>query len=386
MTCPFESFRQRMPVARSLAYFDHAAVGPLTQPAHAAIAEWNAEATYLGDSLWPKWNRRVQQLRETAAGVLNASPEEIAIVANTTTGINLVAAGLNWDVGDNVVLPAGEFPSNLFPWMMLERKGVEIRQVPLGDAGAVDLNRIDEACDARTRVVTASWIGFASGYRLDPRELAEVAHRHGAYCFLDAIQGMGVFPLDVAASGIDFLAADGHKWMLGPEGAGLFFVRQALLDELQPQLVGWNSVQDAFNYSSPDMKLKATAARFEGGSQNMVGITGLLASLQLLVDTGLSPHSETLAKRVLETSELLCQRLSECGATVHSDRSAEHASGIVSFDPPMGKPEAVRAALVRQGIVLSCRGGRLRCAVHAYNDASDVERIDLALRCIRESI
>jgi selenocysteine lyase/cysteine desulfurase len=316
--------------------------------------------------------------------LINAKAEEIALVPNTSAGINLVADGLDWRVGDNVVIPGGEFPSNLFPWKLLEQRGVELRVIPLDHRQGIDLRGIAEACDARTRVVAASWVGFSSGYRVDVGALGEIADRCGAHFFLDAIQGLGVFPLDVRASGVDFLAADGHKWMLGPEGAGLFFVRHELLEALRPQQIGWRSVKAAFDYSEPKLELVDSAARFEGGTQNLAGIGGLLGSLQLLESAGLGPSNSAIAARVLDLGDELCERLSSLGAVVHSCREPDTRSGIVSFSPPQGNPDAVRSHLMDRGIVLSCRGGRLRCAVHGYNDESDVARITDELRCITD--
>lgn len=373
--CPFQRFRDLMPVAHGFSYLDHAAVGPLPITAQQGINQWVSEATFLGDTIWPTWNQRVQALRSLSAELINASADEMAIVPNTTAGINLVSQGIRFKAGDNVVLPDGEFPSNYFPWKILEADGIELRIVPRGPLGQIDLNELQQACDQRTRLVSASWVGFASGYRLDVAAVAEIAHRHGAYFFLDAIQGLGVFPIDVKAAGVDFLAADGHKWMLGPEGAGLFYVRQSLLDELKPQFVGWNSVVSPFNFSEPELKLKPTAARYEGGSQNMVGTTGLLASLQLLAETGLSSTSSQLADQVLNNTDLLCDRLQSAGAQIYSERNREQASGIVAFSVPVGDPAAVRQHLIHRGVITSCRGGVLRAALHAYNNQTDIDRL-----------
>lgn len=368
-------FREQMPVAQSIAYFDHAAVGPLTLPASVAIQEWCAEATYTGDMNWPKWNHRVTRLRRLAASLVNASPTEIAIVPNTTAGINFVALGLEWKDGDNIVLPASEFPSNLYPWKSLERFGVEFREVPLTANHEVDLDGIAAACDSRTRIVTCSWVGFASGYRIDVAKLAEIAHSNGAYFFLDAIQGLGVFPLDVKSCEVDFFAADGHKWMLGPEGAGLFYVSEAMLDKLAPQMIGWGSVTNPFDYSSPKLEIKPDASRYEGGSMNMVGVAGLLASLELLHQQGLSHSTSLVADHVLNVTDYLCDRLLGIGASIKSVREAKHASGIVSFDIEGLPLVEVRKHLLQRGIVTSCRGGWLRCAAHAYNDTADVDRL-----------
>jgi selenocysteine lyase/cysteine desulfurase len=269
---------------------------------------------------------------------------------------------------------ADEFPTNQYPWLQLADRGVETRRVPVDD-GRVDLARLAGACDRRTRIVTLSWVSFSSGWRNDLDRVAEIAHRHGALFFLDAIQGLGVFPLDVTKTPVDFLSADGHKWLLGPEGAGIFFLRREHLNLLRPVGVGWNSVVDEHNFSRIDLTLKDTAARYEGGTQNTPGLIGLGASLGLLVEHG----AEAISRRVLELTDLACARLAQAGALVRSDRRPEHKSGIVVFDLPGRDPEAIRRRCFQQGVVLSCRAGRLRISPHAYNDPSDIDRLIAAV-------
>ncbi|MBW3543615.1 MAG: aminotransferase class V-fold PLP-dependent enzyme, partial [Planctomycetes bacterium] len=211
------SFRRDMPAAERLAYFDHAAVAPLPRSTAAAVIEWANSASADGVTDWPRWRQEVEAARRLGAELLSADADEIALIHNTTEGVNLVAEGFPWRPGDNVVVPACEFPSNLYPWQNLAARGVEARLVP---AENERLDRLADACDERTRIVAASWVGYATGWRNDPRELAEVAHRRGALLFLDAIQGLGVFPLDVEAAGVDFLAADGHKVAVTHRGSG----------------------------------------------------------------------------------------------------------------------------------------------------------------------
>jgi selenocysteine lyase/cysteine desulfurase len=370
----WSDFRRLMPIAQALAYFDHAAVAPLPQPTGEAIAGWAREAVEEGDTAWPRWAQRVEEVRKTAAALIAAQPEEIALVPNTTAGVTYVAEGFPWRNGDNIVTLANEFPTNLYPWMNLESRGVETRRVE-APGGVVDLNRLADACDERTRIVAVSWVGFASGYRLDVRQAAELAHERGAYFFLDAIQGLGVFPLDVPTSGVDFLAADGHKWMLGPEGAGVFYVRRQHLELLRPINVGWHSVRGWRDYSHIELSPRPEAARYEGGSQNMVGVIGLGASLDLLAQMGAGPHESAVGQRVLEITDYACRRLEEAGAVVVSDRTPGHASGIVSFQLPGRDLKRQRQRLLQSGIVLSHRGGNLRISPHAYNNEEDIERL-----------
>jgi selenocysteine lyase/cysteine desulfurase len=285
-----------------------------------------------------------------------------------------VAEGYPWEPGDNIVTLANEFPSNLFPWLNQQSRGVEVRQVPVQD-GRVDPNRISEACDQRTRVVAISWVGYASGWRIDVDQICEIAHRHGALLMLDAIQGLGVFPIDVKQTPVDVLAADGHKWMLGPEGAGICFIRKEHLATLRPIGVGWNSVQSSFNYSQPEFKLRDAAARYEGGTQNMSGMMGLSESIDLLMQYGTKPDHSAVGDRVIEISEFACNQLSQIGCQILSPRESGHESGIVTFQFRDHEPDIIRAACRKNGVVVSCRGGGIRLSPHAYVNESDIDRL-----------
>ncbi len=381
-TARWAELRRQMPVAERWAYFDHAAVAPISRPAHEAIARWSRQALEQGHAASGESAAALERVRATAARILGADPAEIALVPNTSAGINLVAEGFPWQAGDNVVTLAGEFPSNLYPWMNLAARGVEVRRVDPGGV-ELDLGRIADACDARTRIVAASWVGYATGFRVDVDALAEAAHRRGALLFLDAIQGLGVFPLDVRRTPVDFLAADGHKWLLGPEGAGLLYLRREHLDRLRPLNLGWNSVVRTGDSYPSELALLPTAARYEGGSLNMPGFLGLGASLEMLAGFGLSARESPLAGRVLELAAAVVPRLEQAGAVVAGSRADGKRSGIVSFDLPGRDLAAARRRCLEAGVVLSLREGRLRVSPHAYNDEGDVERLLEALAPLR---
>jgi selenocysteine lyase/cysteine desulfurase len=363
-----------MPVAANWAYLDHAAVAPISEPARIAVAAWADQSATEGDTIWPQWSARVTEIRGLAARLIGAAADEIALVGNTTEGITRVAEGYPWQRGDNVVTLDNEFPSNQYPWMNLASRGVQTRRVPTED-GRVDLARIAAACDARTRIIAVSWVGYASGWRCDLDALTQLAHERDLLLFIDAIQGLGVFPLDVRRSAIDFLAADGHKWLLGPEGAGVLYVRREHLDRLRPIGVGWHSVVQK-DYTHIELAFKPSAERFEGGSANMPGLMGLGASIELLLKFGI----DSIADRVLAITDETCQRLQSIGARIASDRSREHASGIVSFEMPGQDPQTVRQRCLAAGVALGCRAGRLRISPHCYNNDDDLDRLIAALK------
>jgi selenocysteine lyase/cysteine desulfurase len=269
-----------------------------------------------------------------------------------------------------VVTLADEFPTNIYPWLNLASRGVQTRRVSTA-GGRLDLNRLAEACNVRTRIVAISWVGYSTGFRHDLQAVGEIARRHGARMLVDAIQGLGVFPLSVNDLPVDYLAADGHKWMLGPEGAGLLYIRRERLDELRPLGVGWHSVVRAYDYAHIDFRLKRTASRYEGGSFNCAGFLGLGGSLKLLLDQGI----ERIAERVLAITDLCCERLTSLGARIVSHRDGEHRSGIVAFEVPGRDPASVRRHCLGHGVALSCRAGLLRISPHAYNNADDIERL-----------
>lgn len=380
---PGEVLRSHMPICQRFAYFDHAAVAPLPDISAAAISQYANEARDLGDTPWIDWSSRVEALRHWLSELVTASVDEIALVPNTTTGIGLVAEGWRWQSGDSLVVPANEFPSNLTPWRQLKRRGVEVREVPIASSGTIELEQILAAVDSTTRIVALSWIGFVSGWRIDVSKFCEAIHQRGALVFLDAIQGLGAFPLNVSESQVDFCAADGHKWMLGPEGAGMLYIRAEHLERLDPLMVGWHSLDERQAFDPATTQLKNTAARYEGGSANIVGLLGLERSVRLLLDQGAHIVGSGFAEAILGNVANLEEGLKQIGWEVHVPAEEQHRSGIltVSWPGEIGSSSALAARkfCLSRGIVTSVRAGRLRASTHAYNNSDDTGRLMAAL-------
>lgn len=372
---PWKWWRSQMPIANNWAYLDHAAVAPLTAGAAGAMVDFAAEASEQGDTVWPQWAAEVDALRGDFAGLLHCEPAEIALIPNTSFGINVVAEGLPWQPGDNIVIPSGEFPSNVFPWQNQKRHGVELRIVDSAADGQIDVAALRNAIDDRTRVVAASWVGYASGFRIDLQACVAAAHDAGALFFLDAIQGLGIFPLDLQQTPIDFLAADGHKWLLGPEGAGVAFIRKQHLELLACVPVGWNSVRAAHHFGQAHWDLKPDASRFEIGSHNMVGMRALRQSLSVFRQVAAIHGQAAIADRVLDLAAMLDQRLRAAGAITAVAPSRDHRSGIVTFSLPGVLPARIRQLAAENRVAVSCRGIGVRASIHAYNNESDINRL-----------
>jgi cysteine desulfurase/selenocysteine lyase len=376
-SAPWDELRRQMPVARNYAYFDHASIGPLPLAAQQAVCQWATECAESGNVHWSRWAATVETLRAAAARLLGADPQEIALVGSTTQGIGLVAEGYPWTPGDNVVLLSREFPSNQYPWLNLASRGVEPRRVPTIDE-RVDMDALARSCDSRTRILALSWVGYATGWRNDLNVLADFAHRRGLLLFVDAIQALGVFPLDVRRTPIDFLVAGGQKWLLGPEGTGILYIRQEHLDRLRPLGVGWNSVRHAGDFTRIELDFKPSAERYEGGAQNMAGVMGLTQSVNLLAQFG----PAQLGQRLIEVTDAICDEITRAGGVIRSDRREDRKSGIVCFDWPGRDPASVKRQCRARGVVLNARAGRVRVSPHAYCNQQDIDRLLDALRGI----
>ena len=370
-------FRAEMPVAPSHAYFDHAAVSPLSEPAAKRLRWYADQASKSGDKHWLDWAMIVSRLRTAACQVLGANKSEVALVPNTTVGINLVAEGFPWKMGDNLVVPDNEFPSNLLPWKSLQARGVEVRSLAVAEDGSIDLERLTELIDQRTRLVSLSWVGFASGFRSNLSQVAEAVHQRGALLFVDAIQGLGAFPINVQETPIDFLAADGHKWMLGPEGAGILYVREEHLNLLEPKMLGWNSLADG-GFDPKSTTVRPDAARYEGGSYNMAGMLALEASLSMLLELACNRANSPVASAILENVHSISEQLERRGFEVLVP-SEPHRSGILGTRWPGADLVAARKHCIGQNVILSVRANRIRISTHAYNNSEDIDRLINAL-------
>jgi cysteine desulfurase/selenocysteine lyase len=362
------------PVTQRWGYFDHAGQAPLPRRSGEALRAWAAEQENDGIVGWAAREKRLEQIRDQAALLLNAHRDEIAFIHSTTHGIGLIAEGYPWQPGDNVVTAAEEYPSNIYPWKNLESRGVSLRQVESRD-GRIELDDLAAAIDRSTRVLAISHVEFSTGFRNDLDALVELCQARGIALFVDAIQGLGPHTIDVRRTPLDFLAADGHKWLLGPEGAGILYVRRDWIERLRATGVGWHSVVGSYDSPENAFVLKPSAARFEGGSFNMPGLLALGASLGLFLELG----PEAVSSRILSRADAVRELALSAGWTLFGSQRQADQSAIVVIEKPGVDPKRAAGLLRGQGIVASCRRGRLRFSPHLYNNSDDLDRLRAGL-------
>jgi selenocysteine lyase/cysteine desulfurase len=324
------------------------------------------DATTFGSIHYETWMKAYERLRVASARLINAVPAEIAVVKNTSEGISIFANGLKWKTGDIIVAFQEEFPSNFYPWKRLEKDGVEVRWLSVFDS----LEKVDDACRG-ARLLAISYVQYLSGYRVDLEAIGEICARHGTIFFVDAIQGMGAFPIDVRKARIHALAADGHKWMLGPEGNGVLYVQQDLQDQIEPMEFGWTNSAQYADYSSRDMTLRPDAGRYECGTLNTVGCFGLAASIEFLLEVGIEKTGPAIQVR----ADQIYEGVRKLGFETLIERTPATGAGIVSFRKPGVESHLVVRRLKDANISVAGRQGWVRAAPHFYIGPKDVEQV-----------
>lgn len=362
----WRQYEDQFPVRRNLVYLNHASVAPLCRPAAEAMQKLAADALEFGSLHYDQWLASYEGLRVAAARLIGAHRSEIAIIKNTSEGISTVATGIDWRSGDKIVAFREEFPSNVYPWQQLEREGVQIEWLSVFDP----LDRIEQACRG-ARLLAISFVQYLSGYRADLEAIGEICHRHQCIFFVDAIQGLGAFPVDVRKARIHALAADGHKWMLGAEGCGILFVSQEFQDSVRPVEFGWTTVAGYANYASRDLTLRADAGRYECGTLSTIGCYGLRASIEFLLGVGV----EAIAPAVQGLADLVAESVQAKGYEVLGRRSPETGAGIVSFRKAGFEAGALVGLLKDAGILAAPRQGWVRVSPHFYISPDEIGRL-----------
>ncbi|WP_338807216.1 aminotransferase class V-fold PLP-dependent enzyme [Pseudomonas chlororaphis] len=350
--------------APGLRYLNHAAVAPWPNRAAEAVARFAKENVLLGARDYPDWMALEQRLRERLMRLLSApSTDDIALVKNTSEALSFVAFGLSWEKGDQIVISDEEFPSNRIVWEALASQGVEVLQVSL--KGDDPEGALLAACGPRTRLMAISAVQFASGLRLDLQRLGAGCKQQNVLFCIDAIQQLGAQPFDVQAYQCDFAMADGHKWMLGPEGLGVFYCRSELRAQLKLHEFGWHMLEHMGDYSRSEWEPAKSARRFECGSPNMLGAMALEASLSLLEEVGMEHVATLIAERV----QWLQDGLNAIpGVRLHTPLNPARRGGIFSFSIDGIDNQVVYEALQQQQVVCIPRGPGVRFSPHFYTE------------------
>jgi len=360
-----EQLAYEFPLQSGLAYLNHAAVGVWSRRTAEAVHTFADENMFQGATDYPKWMNVEQSLRQQLKELLHAeSVDDIALLKNTSEGLSVIAYGMDWQVGDNVVISNQEFPSNRIVWQSLKSQGVEVR---MADIACDDPEgALLTCCDAHTRLLSISSVQYGTGLRMDLQRLGEACQKHDVFFCVDAIQSLGALNIDVQAIHADAVIADAHKWLLGPEGLAVFYISPTWRGKLKLHQFGWHMVENIGDFDATSWRATTTARRFEAGSPNMLGIHALHASLALLLEVGI----HNIERMVLERASALIDMVLEDDALeLLSPSQWNRCSGIVTFRfQHLNQQQHIELyqRLMKQRVICAYRAGGIRFSPHFY--------------------
>lgn len=360
---------QEFPLDPQVIYLNHAAVSPWPSRTTEAVSAFARQNMTRGAADYPQWLSTEQSMRARLAQLIHApSTANIALQKNTSEGLSTIAYGLNWQKGDKVVISDQEFPSNRIVWESLGDKGVQVIEAHLGSNPEQDIiNELDDS----VRLLSISSVQYGTGLALDLSTLGKACQQRGILFCIDAIQSIGALPFNVMDYQADFVVADGHKWMLGPEGVALFYVSDKAMDQLKLNQYGWHMVKERGNYDLKAWQIAEDATRFECGSPNMLGAYALNSSLSLLLEIGIDQVHHQLMERILYLEQLLMQRPD---LTLVTDTKRPIRSGILTFKHNAMNSEKLFSELKQRGVVCACRGGGIRYSPHFYTPLAQLDK------------
>lgn len=361
-----QNFNDHFPQDPSICYLNHAAVSPWPKCTAQAVSEFAQENLVYGATHYPKWMTVEQQLRERLARLLNIDhTDEIALAKSTSEALSIIAYGLDWQAGDEVIITNQEFPSNRIVWESLSQFGVRLVIADISIQPPLDA--IQGCISKRTRLVSVSSVQYASGILTDLYALSKLCQQHSILLCIDAIQSLGALPFDQSMIQADFVVADGHKWLMAAEGLALLYIKHELLRKLRLFQFGWHMVKHRGDYDRAEWTSADNATRFECGSPNMLGIHALHASLGFIHDIGITTIHQELNARMEYLTEQL-QTIS--GLKILSPTDSEQRGGILTFKPDCPDPKKLHTKLMNSGVICACRGGGIRFSPHFYTPAT----------------
>ena len=364
------SYSDEFELDQEISYLNHAAVAPWPKRTELALADFARENVTIGSKKYTNWLKKEAQLKKQIGQLINAdSVDEIALVKNTSEALSFVAYGIEWNEGDNIVSSDEEFPSNMIPWESLADQGVSVTKVALKNTTDPTAELINQIT-GKTRLLTISSVQYSSGIAVDLIRLGKACKEKGVLFCIDAIQSVGAFPFDVQACQADFVMADGHKWMLGPEGLGFFYCQKDSINTLKLTQFGWHMVEDMGNYDATEWETTNTARRFECGSPNMLSIHALSASLSLLLEVGM----QTVAAEITKRCEYIAQRVEANKNLSLLSQTNAQGNNIIVFKPITHSTEGLHSFLTEHNVICVKRGGGIRFSPHFYTKSVDIER------------
>jgi selenocysteine lyase/cysteine desulfurase len=350
-------------------YLNHAAVAPWPERTVAEVVRFAQENGFNGSTHYARWLGVESALRRLLAELINApSEDDIALLKSTSEGLSAIAYGLDWQAGDNIVSIAQEFPSNRIVWESLQNQGVESRLLDLNHSGDPE-NDLIALCDENTRLLSVSSVQYVAGERLQLQALGDYCNAHDIIFVVDAIQSLGAIPFDLSTCHADIVVADGHKWMLGPEGVALFYCNATLRRQLKLHQFGWHMVESMGDFDRTDWQTAQSARRFECGSPNMLGIHALHASLSLIHEIGLSKISDDINRN----TDHVIEQVDAAGFELLTPRPSFERAGIVTFRVPDRDNQVLYQGLMQQQVMCAYRGGGIRFSPHFYNHQKEIE-------------
>ena len=366
-------YRKEFSALDSYVFLNHAANSPDSRRLRIKVNEY-LDDTAFGNMREQRWFDYAESTRARLASFIGAEPHEITYVQNVSLAAGLIANGIEWQSGDAIVTTSNQFPSNIYPWVNLRKKGVEVRLVELARNENCYDTLFDQV-DGNTRLLSLCFVEYNDGFRHDLRRVGEFCRERDILFFVDGAQGVGALPFDVAHNNIDFMATTGVKWLLGPCGLGFLYLRKQLLESLYVNSLGWLSVTKPYEFQRLDQEYSPSADRFEGGGSNLFGIAGLGASIELLLEVGI----EDIEAQILDTNEYAARELSEKGYIIRSNLDNPFRSGILSFHHPKFSATALYEMLRSANICVSERNGAIRISPHFYNTKDDIDALVEAL-------
>lgn len=363
------------PIKANRCYFNNASIGALANPVVAAVNSFLTDVQQNGRNNYPNWCRYADTtVKERIGRLIGGQPGEIAFIKNTTEGLATVANGLDWRDGDNVIIADIEYPSNVYCWMKLASRGVELRWVKNRN-GRILVENIAPLIDKRTRLISLSAVQFSNGFRQDLATTSELCSRHGVLLNLDGIQWVGALVLDLAGYKVDFLSAGAHKWLLGPIGTGFFYCRKSALDSLDPPTVGYHTVDKVEDHMDYELIYRPDAGRFEEALVNFPGIWGLDTAVKIQLALG----PQEIERHILGLNALAAEKLRSKSYQIVSPAGEGERSGILSFRHPKVASDEIANRLSQAGVDVAVRGNALRISPSYYNDEQEVGRFIEAL-------